>query len=310
MPPTGPAALGLGQGGPERARAAAGRRRLGRQAEVWLHGGGEDPAATKAAQAAFQAPSPLEGELVLEGGALGPPGFPRPLPGLRPREPLRILSQAPRARSPPDLRHRGRRGHVPRDLRRHPGCGEYLQKHRSSIMTETKGWVTGVNGNMVGVRVEGPVSMNEVAFILVGGKRLKSEVIRLKGEGAQVQVFRDHPGDQGRRQGRIHRGPPLRGARARSPRADLRRPAEPPAPGRRQDGQFPRARDLPRSPRPGQGLALHPQGQARRHAQGRGLPGDRPRGSFRPPHHASLRFGRGLEARQRQACGGPISSTR
>ncbi len=56
-------------------------------------------------------------------------------------------------------------------------------------MTETKGWVTGVNGNMVGVRVEGPVSMNEVAYILVDGKRLKSEVIRLKGDGAQVQVF-------------------------------------------------------------------------------------------------------------------------
>ncbi len=56
-------------------------------------------------------------------------------------------------------------------------------------MTETKGTVTAVNGNMVGVRVSGAVSMNEVAYILVDGKRLKSEVIRIRGETAQVQVF-------------------------------------------------------------------------------------------------------------------------
>jgi V/A-type H+-transporting ATPase subunit A len=56
-------------------------------------------------------------------------------------------------------------------------------------MTETRGRVTGVNGNMVGVRVEGVVSMNEVAYIHVDDKRLKSEVIRLRGDTAQVQVF-------------------------------------------------------------------------------------------------------------------------
>ena len=43
-------------------------RRLGREPGTWLRGGGEaSPAAAKAAQAAFQAPSPLDGELVLEG---------------------------------------------------------------------------------------------------------------------------------------------------------------------------------------------------------------------------------------------------
>ena len=56
-------------------------------------------------------------------------------------------------------------------------------------MTETKGTVTGVNGNMVSVRVAGAVSMNEVAYIRVGEKRLKSEVIRIRGDVVQVQVF-------------------------------------------------------------------------------------------------------------------------
>jgi len=56
-------------------------------------------------------------------------------------------------------------------------------------MTTTKGQVTGVNGNMVSVRVEGAVSMNEVAYIRTEGKRLKSEVIRIRGDIAQLQVF-------------------------------------------------------------------------------------------------------------------------
>ena len=56
-------------------------------------------------------------------------------------------------------------------------------------MTKTTGTVTGVNGNMVGVRVQGAVSMNEVAYIRVEEKRLKSEVIRIRGDVVQVQVF-------------------------------------------------------------------------------------------------------------------------
>ena len=56
-------------------------------------------------------------------------------------------------------------------------------------MTETRGRVTGVNGNMVSVYVEGAVSMNEVAYIGVDGKRLKGEVIRVLGDTAQMQVF-------------------------------------------------------------------------------------------------------------------------
>jgi V/A-type H+-transporting ATPase subunit A len=56
-------------------------------------------------------------------------------------------------------------------------------------MTGTKGTVVAVNGNMVSVRFEGAVSMNEVGFVKVAGKRLKSEVIRIRGDISQLQVF-------------------------------------------------------------------------------------------------------------------------
>ncbi|MDP2815061.1 MAG: V-type ATP synthase subunit A, partial [Rectinemataceae bacterium] len=56
-------------------------------------------------------------------------------------------------------------------------------------MSMTTGKVTGVNGNMVTVRADGAVSMNEVAYIHKGDKRLKSEVIRIRGNIVQVQVF-------------------------------------------------------------------------------------------------------------------------
>ena len=53
----------------------------------------------------------------------------------------------------------------------------------------TKGQVIGINGNMVSVRTDGDVIMNEVGYILLGEKRLKSEVIRIRGDVAQMQVF-------------------------------------------------------------------------------------------------------------------------
>lgn len=56
-------------------------------------------------------------------------------------------------------------------------------------MTDTKGAVIGVNGNMVNVRVDGNVSMNEVAYIIVGDTKLKAEVIRIRGSEVQTQVF-------------------------------------------------------------------------------------------------------------------------
>jgi V/A-type H+-transporting ATPase subunit A len=56
-------------------------------------------------------------------------------------------------------------------------------------MIETKGKVVAVNGNMVSVRFDGAVSMNEVGYVKVAGKRLKSEVIRIRGDVSQLQVF-------------------------------------------------------------------------------------------------------------------------
>ncbi|OQB94660.1 MAG: V-type ATP synthase alpha chain [Spirochaetes bacterium ADurb.Bin110] len=53
----------------------------------------------------------------------------------------------------------------------------------------TEGFVTAVNGNMVSIQTEGTVTMNEVAYILVGERRLKSEVIRIRGTSVQAQVY-------------------------------------------------------------------------------------------------------------------------
>ena len=56
-------------------------------------------------------------------------------------------------------------------------------------MIGTKGTVVAVNGNMVSVRFDGAVSMNEVGYVKVGDKQLKSEVIRIRGDISQLQVF-------------------------------------------------------------------------------------------------------------------------
>lgn len=56
-------------------------------------------------------------------------------------------------------------------------------------MVETNGKVIGVNGNMVSVEFSGAISLNEVCYIRKGDTRLKSEVIRIKGNNAQIQVF-------------------------------------------------------------------------------------------------------------------------
>lgn len=56
-------------------------------------------------------------------------------------------------------------------------------------MRQKRGLVAAVNGNMVSVMFEGDVAMNEVAYILSQEKKLKSEVIRIRGNEAQVQVF-------------------------------------------------------------------------------------------------------------------------
>ncbi len=56
-------------------------------------------------------------------------------------------------------------------------------------MTENKGKVVSINGNLVSVEFYGNVSMNEICYVHVGDTVLKSEVIRIKGNVAQVQVY-------------------------------------------------------------------------------------------------------------------------
>ena len=57
-------------------------------------------------------------------------------------------------------------------------------------MTEhNRGKVVSINGNLVAVEFDGDVSMNEICFVEVDGAALKSEVIRIRGKIAQVQVY-------------------------------------------------------------------------------------------------------------------------
>lgn len=51
------------------------------------------------------------------------------------------------------------------------------------------GRIVGVNGNMLTVEFETAVTQNEVAYAVLGNLRLKSEVIRVRGQRADLQVF-------------------------------------------------------------------------------------------------------------------------
>lgn len=56
------------------------------------------------------------------------------------------------------------------------------------------GQVAGVNGNMVAVGFKDRVMQNEVAYVVLGQEKLKAEVIRVKGNVADLQVFEDTSG--------------------------------------------------------------------------------------------------------------------
>lgn len=60
--------------------------------------------------------------------------------------------------------------------------------------TENIGTITGVNGNLVTVKFDEKVRQNEVGYVLSGEERLKSEVIRIQGSQAQLQVYEDTRG--------------------------------------------------------------------------------------------------------------------
>ncbi len=54
--------------------------------------------------------------------------------------------------------------------------------------------VVGVAGNIVSIESDGPIMKNEVAYIQVGSDSLKSEVLRVEGDCADMQVFEDTQG--------------------------------------------------------------------------------------------------------------------
>ena len=56
-------------------------------------------------------------------------------------------------------------------------------------MTENTGKVVSINGNLVSVEFGGNVSMNEICYVKVDNTDLKSEVIRIRGKIAQIQVY-------------------------------------------------------------------------------------------------------------------------
>ncbi len=56
------------------------------------------------------------------------------------------------------------------------------------------GRVVGVNGNMVAVEFTEKVKQNEVAYVVCDQEKLKAEVIRVKGNSADLQVFEDTAG--------------------------------------------------------------------------------------------------------------------
>ncbi|MAT15695.1 MAG: V-type ATP synthase subunit A [Planctomyces sp.] len=59
----------------------------------------------------------------------------------------------------------------------------------------TEAEVTAVNGNIVAIEVpDGNIMKNEVAYVCVGEERLKSEVLRIDGREADLQVFEDTQG--------------------------------------------------------------------------------------------------------------------
>lgn len=53
------------------------------------------------------------------------------------------------------------------------------------------GKITGINGNLLRVAFTSPVAQNEVAYARTGDLRLKAEVIRVRGQQAELQVFED-----------------------------------------------------------------------------------------------------------------------
>ena len=53
----------------------------------------------------------------------------------------------------------------------------------------TTGKITGINGNMITVKFDGAVAQNEVGYAKLGEKKLMAEIVRVRGEKCDMQVF-------------------------------------------------------------------------------------------------------------------------
>lgn len=56
-------------------------------------------------------------------------------------------------------------------------------------MKKRLGKITGINGNMIKVRIDDDIIQNEVAYVLSQEKRMKAEVVKIKNNNAYCQVF-------------------------------------------------------------------------------------------------------------------------
>ena len=60
--------------------------------------------------------------------------------------------------------------------------------------SSTTGRIVGVNGNMLTVAFENAVAQNEIGYAQVGDVGLMAEVVRIRGELADMQVYEDTTG--------------------------------------------------------------------------------------------------------------------
>ncbi|MBN2120264.1 MAG: V-type ATP synthase subunit A [Candidatus Omnitrophica bacterium] len=61
-------------------------------------------------------------------------------------------------------------------------------------MPERTGRIQSISGNLIAVKFQGSIIQNEVGFVVCGKERLKSEVIRISGDTAYMQVFESTKG--------------------------------------------------------------------------------------------------------------------
>ncbi len=64
------------------------------------------------------------------------------------------------------------------------------------MLDSNTGKIVGINGNMLTVEFDTYVTQNEVAYAILGEERLKCEVIRVRGNRADLQVYEDTAGLQ------------------------------------------------------------------------------------------------------------------